>query len=119
MTGAKAQVSGSAGGDDGDVSSGSSSLASMLAPMTGGVVIGAAIGVGQPGATHVHQEVTMTTTTQLRIAVSYTHLRAHETRHDLVCRLLLEKKKKNKKKDTQQITKNKKKKKITKNEQRN
>src|SRR5665648_1218589 len=23
------------------------------------------------------------------IAVSYTHLRAHETRHDLVCRLLL------------------------------
>src|SRR5450759_5460815 len=30
-------------------------------------------------------------------AVSYTHLRAHETRHDLVCRLLLEKKKKTKK----------------------
>src|SRR5450756_2843234 len=28
-----------------------------------------------------------------RVAVSYTHLRAHETRHDLVCRLLLEKKK--------------------------
>ena len=28
-----------------------------------------------------------------RDAVSYTHLRAHETRHDLVCRLLLEKKK--------------------------
>src|SRR5450756_1659355 len=27
-----------------------------------------------------------------RVAVSYTHLRAHETRHDLVCRLLLEKK---------------------------
>ena len=27
-------------------------------------------------------------------AVSYTHLRAHETREDLVCRLLLEKKKK-------------------------
>src|SRR5665648_397048 len=32
-------------------------------------------------------------------AVSYTHLRAHETRHDLVCRLLLEKKKKKKNKD--------------------
>ena len=30
--------------------------------------------------------------------VSYTHLRAHETRHDLVCRLLLEKKKIEKKK---------------------
>src|SRR5665648_1210986 len=27
------------------------------------------------------------------ISVSYTHLRAHETRHDLVCRLLLEQKK--------------------------
>ena len=27
--------------------------------------------------------------------VSYTHLRAHETRHDIVCRLLLEKKKNN------------------------
>ena len=27
-------------------------------------------------------------------AVSYTHLRAHETSQDLVCRLLLEKKKK-------------------------
>src|SRR5450756_35958 len=31
--------------------------------------------------------------------VSYTHLRAHETRHDLVCRLLLEKKKNNIPKD--------------------
>ena len=34
------------------------------------------------------EDDTDTTTT-----VSYTHLRAHETRHDLVCRLLLEKKK--------------------------
>src|SRR5450756_1964722 len=32
-------------------------------------------------------------------AVSYTHLRAHETRHDLVCRLLLEKKNKKKKRE--------------------
>src|SRR5450756_1717190 len=32
--------------------------------------------------------------------VSYTHLRAHETRHDIVCRLLLEKKKKKKPKTT-------------------
>src|SRR5450756_814147 len=32
--------------------------------------------------------------------VSYTHLRAHETRHDLVCRLLLEKKKTTTKKQT-------------------
>src|SRR5450756_2193964 len=31
--------------------------------------------------------------TSVFTAVSYTHLRAHETRHDLVCRLLLEKKK--------------------------
>src|SRR5450756_2646159 len=29
----------------------------------------------------------------INIPVSYTHLRAHETRHELVCRLLLEKKK--------------------------
>src|SRR5450756_360282 len=35
------------------------------------------------------------------IPVSYTHLRAHETRHDIVCRLLLEKKKNN---TTQAIT---------------
>ena len=33
-------------------------------------------------------------------AVSYTHLRAHETVLDLVCRLLLEKKKKSKIKTT-------------------
>src|SRR5450756_716734 len=38
------------------------------------------------GAPHIHG------------AVSYTHLRAHETRHDLVCRLLLEKKTNKKKK---------------------
>src|SRR5450756_361465 len=31
-------------------------------------------------------------TQSLLAPVSYTHLRAHETRHDLVCRLLLEKK---------------------------
>ena len=31
------------------------------------------------------------------VAVSYTHLRAHETGRNLVCRLLLEKKKKKKK----------------------
>src|SRR5660397_274232 len=34
------------------------------------------------------------------IPVSYTHLRAHETKANLVCRLLLEKKKKQKKKNT-------------------
>src|SRR5450756_3037692 len=41
--------------------------------------------------------------------VSYTHLRAHETRHDLVCRLLLEKKKKNKRTTQQRIKPTKKK----------
>ena len=35
-------------------------------------------------------------------AVSYTHLRAHETPEHLVCRLLLEKKKINKKKKNKQ-----------------
>ena len=42
--------------------------------------------------------------------VSYTHLRAHETRHDLVCRLLLEKKKKKhtkKKKKTMNVERHK------------
>src|SRR5450756_3074385 len=34
------------------------------------------------------------------MAVSYTHLRAHETRHDLVCRLLLDKKKITARQDT-------------------
>ena len=37
-------------------------------------------------------------------SVSYTHLRAHETVLDLVCRLLLEKKKKNKFKATDKYT---------------
>ena len=36
---------------------------------------------------------------QAQAAVSYTHLRAHETVLDLVCRLLLEKKKNKNKKD--------------------
>ena len=35
---------------------------------------------------------------ETKIAVSYTHLRAHETVLDLVCRLLLEKKKNQQKK---------------------
>src|SRR5450756_2818244 len=47
-------------------------------------------------------------------SVSYTHLRAHETRHDLVCRLLLEKKKKKKKKKRKKKKKQKKKQKKTK-----
>ena len=34
---------------------------------------------------------------RIPIPVSYTHLRAHETKANLVCRLLLEKKKKKKK----------------------
>src|SRR5428012_22402 len=44
--------------------------------------------------------------------VSYTHLRAHETRHDLVCRLLLEKKKKKKQKNKKRNINDSKKKKI-------
>ena len=38
------------------------------------------------------------TTVRVPVAVSYTHLRAHETVLDLVCRLLPEKKKNKKKK---------------------
>ena len=49
-------------------------------------------------------------------AVSYTHLRAHETVLDLVCRLLLEKKK-NKKEKRKKKKKNKKRQKKKKNTQ--
>src|SRR5660398_130030 len=52
-----------------------------------------------------------TTRESLLAAVSYTHLRAHETKANLVCRLLLEKKKKNKTKPIHIKIKNKKKKK--------
>src|SRR5660397_269405 len=46
-------------------------------------------------------------TTHRRVPVSYTHLRAHETKANLVCRLLLEKKKnKQKKKTKKQKNKN-------------
>ena len=38
------------------------------------------------------------------LSVSYTHLRAHETKANLVCRLLLEKKKKTKNKQQRQLT---------------
>ena len=44
------------------------------------------LGIGM-GAHHVTPEVS-----RALAAVSYTHLRAHETVLDLVCRLLLEKK---------------------------
>src|SRR5450756_1928832 len=40
------------------------------------------------------------------VPVSYTHLRAHETRHDLVCRLLLEKKKTTKQHTTKKLNHN-------------
>ena len=40
----------------------------------------------------VEVEVALQYTTAYNEAVSYTHLRAHETVLDLVCRLLLEKK---------------------------
>src|SRR5450756_1073383 len=40
----------------------------------------------------------------MSLPVSYTHLRAHETRHDLVCRLLLEKKKQKNQNNPFQLT---------------
>src|SRR5450756_1784125 len=50
-------------------------------------------GKGIKGSLRLDQDPTLES---MVIPVSYTHLRAHETRHDLVCRLLLEKKKKTK-----------------------
>eukprot|EP00825_Cyclidium_porcatum_P039323 TRINITY_DN4738_c0_g1_i1.p1 TRINITY_DN4738_c0_g1~~TRINITY_DN4738_c0_g1_i1.p1 ORF type:complete len:116 (+),score=20.26 TRINITY_DN4738_c0_g1_i1:152-499(+) len=47
-----------------------------------------------PDGTFSKQKIIIQKRQQSQIQpVSYTHLRAHETRHDLVCRLLLEKKK--------------------------
>src|SRR5450756_2944967 len=37
-------------------------------------------------------EIILNSMSTSQTSVSYTHLRAHETRHDIVCRLLLEKK---------------------------
>ena len=50
------------------------------------VIVGRALPDVRDGLKPVHR----------RISVSYTHLRAHETGRNLVCRLLLEKKKKKK-----------------------
>src|SRR5450759_5892532 len=47
--------------------------------------------VAQGEGFHTWNEVGLQSVRQVRVdmdAVSYTHLRAHETRHDLVCRLL-------------------------------
>src|SRR5665648_475585 len=38
----------------------------------------------------IHDKIKQLITHPILVPVSYTHLRAHETRHDLVCRLLLE-----------------------------
>ena len=59
----------------------------------------------QEGARQLGRPVEDTVAEQ-GFAVSYTHLRAHETVLDLVCRLLLEKKKKKEKKRRQKIKKN-------------
>ena len=44
---------------------------------------------------NIHPEWIKICRTMISVPVSYTHLRAHETVLDLVCRLLLEKKKTN------------------------
>src|SRR5450756_2935585 len=50
-------------------------------------------GVQEHGCRSSHIPASSGTAMSSSDTVSYTHLRAHETRHDLVCRLLLEKKK--------------------------
>src|SRR5450756_1602285 len=46
--------------------------------------------VSYSGETVDGRELVVPGTPAAQVPVSYTHLRAHETRHDLVCRLLLE-----------------------------
>ena len=62
---------------------------------------GMVIGKGGANVDALRAKLNKLTGKQVHInTVSYTHLRAHETRHDLVCRLLLEKKKKKEKKSS-------------------
>src|SRR5664280_3346246 len=58
---------------------------------------GAAIRLLADAASNSSNAVKSVATAQTNRPVSYTHLRAHETVLDLVCRLLLEKKKKTQK----------------------
>src|SRR5450756_2728202 len=58
----------------------------------GDIIVGT-VKVATPGGGVKKGEVVRAVVVRTKKAVSYTHLRAHETRHDLVCRLLLEKKK--------------------------
>src|SRR5450756_2744399 len=60
-----------------------------LGAMSGQIAIILVLNWGVPGVGGVF--LAMAVATPMAIPVSYTHLRAHETRHDLVCRLLLEK----------------------------
>ena len=57
---------------------------------------GGGLDAGEAPIEALHREVAEETDQQIEVtgvmAVSYTHLRAHETVLDLVCRLLLEKK---------------------------
>ena len=56
------------------------------------VALGVGVVVGEHGGVDVHDDLVAIGRTGAD-PVSYTHLRAHETVLDLVCRLLLEKKK--------------------------
>src|SRR5450756_1904126 len=59
---------------------------------SGKLRVGVEQGHGDAGASGHRREADRLAALLESVAVSYTHLRAHETRHDIVCRLLLEKK---------------------------
>ena len=80
---------------------GSSSIKYKLFDMTSGEVMaqGGIEKIGLPGAFLKLTDKDGKKVVIERETVSYTHLRAHETGRNLVCRLLLEKKKKKRQED--------------------
>ena len=64
----------------------------VVAMLVSGIEVAKKHGITQVASTSIEEWMKPGATPKIGVAVSYTHLRAHETVLDLVCRLLLEKK---------------------------